>query len=56
MNDNRLIHGMQVGTLIDRDHPLFKYGKPMSQKPILGCGVLYQGQPIAVAYPKDDRI
>lgn len=37
--------GMDTGCLIDREAWQFYYGKHMSKKPILGCGVVLDGIP-----------
>jgi hypothetical protein len=44
----KLIFGMNVGCLIDKDKYAFNYGKNMVNKPILGCGLVIKGHPIFI--------
>ena len=36
--------GLDVGCLIDREAYQFAYGKHLPKKPILGCGVVLDGE------------
>lgn len=47
-NKEKLIWGMAVGCLVDTKAYAFKYGKKYPRKPILGCGVVVDGQPIFI--------
>jgi predicted phosphodiesterase len=44
-NHERAIFGMQVGCGVTPDHPSMKYSRVYSQRPILGCGVVINGEP-----------
>lgn len=48
-NEKALIWGMQVGCGMDHDHYASEYGKQLSKKPILGCGIVYDKSPILEA-------
>ena len=37
--------GFQVGCLIDKDSLAFEYGKSNLKRPIIGCGMIIDGQP-----------
>ena len=43
-NQQSIVFGMQVGCLVQHDHPAMAYGKVYSNKPILGCGVVLNGK------------
>lgn len=45
-NHERAIWGMQVGCGVAPDHPNMRYGRIYSARPILGCGVVLDGEPI----------
>jgi len=45
-NHERAIWGMQVGCGVQPGHPNMKYSKVYSARPILGCGVVIDGEPI----------
>ena len=45
-NHDRIIWGMQVGCLTEPGHPAMKYSRVYSARPILGCGVVINGEPI----------
>ncbi len=40
--------GMQVGAGVDADSAAMDYGKKFLDKPIMGCGVVIKGMPIAI--------
>lgn len=42
---DKLIWGMTVGCLIDDDSMAFHYNKVIHQRPIIGCGIIINGQP-----------
>lgn len=42
-NEERLIFGMNVGSGVDRNAVAMLYGRGLSKKPILGCGVVIEG-------------
>jgi hypothetical protein len=44
-NSRHLYFGFNVGCLIDRNAYAFSYGKHMTSKPILGCGIINRGVP-----------
>ncbi len=44
-NQFRAIWGMQVGCGVQPGHPNMKYSKQYSARPILGCGVVINGNP-----------
>lgn len=44
-NTNGLYWGMQVGCMIDDDALAFTYNKNTSYRPIIGCGIVIDGQP-----------
>jgi hypothetical protein len=44
-----LHYGMTVGCLIDKDSLAFEYNKLQTKRPILGCGVIIDGNPEVVA-------
>lgn len=44
-NPKHLFWGMNCGCLIDHEKIAFAYGKHMSSKPILGCGLVRDGVP-----------
>lgn len=52
---HREIWAMSVGCLIDPTHPAFAYGKSSRVQPVIGCGVILDGEPIAVRMPLDKR-
>jgi len=39
------IFGMQVGCGTDPDHPNMRYSRVYTQRPLLGCGVVVNGEP-----------
>lgn len=41
-----LVWGMAVGCGVDRKSMAFAYGKHFTRKPIIACGVVYNGEPI----------
>jgi len=43
-NQNDCIFGMQVGCGVDHSDPAMAYGKVYSNKPIVGCGVVYSSK------------
>jgi predicted phosphodiesterase len=43
-NHNNLVFGMQVGCLVDHEHAQQEYGVKFNRKPILGCGVVLEGE------------
>jgi len=43
-NDGDLVFGLNVGCLLDRDHLQLEYGVKFNKKPILGCGVVIEGE------------
>ncbi len=45
-NQDRVIWGMQVGCGTDPKHPNMNYSRVYSARPILGCGVVLNGDPI----------
>jgi len=45
-NHDRIIWGMQVGCGVMPGHPAMKYSRVYSARPILGCGVVIDGEPI----------
>lgn len=45
-NHNRAIWGMQVGCGVAPNHPNMRYGRIYSNRPVLGCGVVINGEPI----------
>ena len=45
-NHERAIFGMQVGCGVTPNHPAMKYSRVYSQRPILGCGVVLNGEPV----------
>lgn len=45
-NHDRIIWGMQVGCGAEPGHPAMKYSRVYSARPILGCGVIINGEPI----------
>ena len=44
-SEHRLVWGMAVGCGVDNESMAFAYGKHFMRKPILGCGVVVQGEP-----------
>lgn len=42
---DKLIWAMTVGCLIDDDSMAFEYNKVTHQRPIIGCGIILDGQP-----------
>jgi len=45
-NQDRVIWGMQVGCGVTPNHPSMAYSRVYSARPILGCGVVINGEPI----------
>jgi hypothetical protein len=45
-NHDRAIWGMQVGCGVSPNHPSMNYSRVYSARPILGCGVVINGEPI----------
>lgn len=45
------IFGFNVGCLIDATQPAFAYGKYITSKPVLGCGVVTDGVPQFIPLP-----
>lgn len=45
-NHDRVIWGMQVGCGAAPGHPAMKYSRVYSARPLLGCGVVLNGDPI----------
>jgi len=43
-----LFFDMNVGCLIDKDHPAISYGERLLNKPVLGCGVIKNGRAVLV--------
>jgi hypothetical protein len=37
--------GLQVGCLIDKDSLAFEYGRSNLKRPVIGCGIILEGQP-----------
>jgi hypothetical protein len=50
-NHKRVIWGMQVGCGVTPDHPAMKYSRVYTQRPILGCGVVINGEPALERMP-----
>ncbi len=50
-NHERVIWGMQVGCGVTPDHPAMKYSRVYTQRPILGCGVVINGEPALERMP-----
>jgi len=48
---NGRLFGMDVGCGVDIEHVSMRYGRHMSRKPILACGVVRDGQPLHYAMP-----
>jgi len=44
-NHDRAIWGMQVGCGVAPNHPSMRYSRVYSQRPLLGCGVVINGEP-----------
>lgn len=44
--DQELVWGMAVGCGVDHKHLAFAYGKHFAKKPIIACGIVYEGEPI----------
>lgn len=44
-NRRRLVWGFNLGCLIDHKAYAFEYGRAFKNKPILGCGIIINGQP-----------
>jgi len=44
-NQERAIWGMQVGCGVTPNHPAMNYSKIYTKRPILGCGVVINGEP-----------
>ena len=53
-NRHDLIWGMQVGCGTDWKHPAMNYGIKYARKPILGCGVVIDGEPHVIPFPHGD--
>ncbi len=47
-NPKHLFFGFNAGCLIDRDAYAFSYGKHMTNKPILGCGIISNAIPVFI--------
>jgi predicted phosphodiesterase len=43
---NKLLWAMTVGCLIDKKSLAFAYNKTNTKRPILGCGIIIDGQPV----------
>lgn len=43
-NDNNLVFGMQTGCGVSPTHPAMNYGRIYANRPILGCGVVFNGK------------
>jgi len=43
--NDELVFGMAVGCGVDNDAMAFAYGRGFAKKPIVGCGVVIEGQP-----------
>ncbi len=43
-NQKSLVFGLNVGCLLDKDHLQLEYGVKFNKKPILGCGVVLEGE------------
>lgn len=43
-NENSLVFGMQTGCGVKPGHPAMNYGRVYSNRPILGCGVVFNGK------------
>lgn len=52
-NPMRLFWGMNAGCLIDREKYAFAYGKHLTAKPILGCGIIRDAVPTFVPMELD---
>ena len=50
-NQNRLNFGLAVGCGVNWKSYAFRYGRDMRRKPIIGCGVIYDGGFEATAVP-----
>ena len=50
-NHERVIWGMQVGCGVTPNHPAMKYSRVYTQRPILGCGVVVNGEPALERMP-----
>lgn len=44
-SDQELVWGMAVGCGVDHKHLAFAYGRHFKQKPIVACGIVYNGAP-----------
>jgi len=51
-----LIFAMNCGCLIDPHHLAFEYGKKFALKPVLGCGVVLDGEPHFIPMPLEDKV
>lgn len=56
-NNEKLIWGMNVGCLIDKNAYAFEYAKKYKSKPTLSCGIVYKGVPKLIPFitTKRDR-
>ena len=52
---NRMVFGMNAGCLIDDQSLAFGYNKKTSKRPVLGCGLLVNGNPILLPMKVDDN-
>jgi len=51
-----LVWGLAVGCGVDRKHLAFAYGKHFARKPIIACGVVYNGEPVIEFMPMGRRL
>jgi len=54
-NREKTIFGLAVGCLLDETRYAFRYGKKFARKPVLGCGVVLEGNPIFVQLHTNKR-
>ena len=45
---NKLLWAMTVGCLIDKKSLAFTYNKTNTKRPIIGCGIIIDGQPVLI--------
>lgn len=44
--EQELVWGMAVGCGVDAKHLAFAYGRNFTRKPIIACGIVYNGEPV----------
>lgn len=54
-NSKHLLFGFNTGCLIDRHAYAFRYGKDFKNKPILGAGIIQNGQPLYIPMQLNPR-